>query len=188
MLCNLELPYIWVTDTSAREHLYFIDNIETKADVVSYRGHLDDIEFFGPILDVIKLTLKRVSDKSIVSEYKGISYEKWPNVSQETAESLLKNAGIRFMSKGEIDKVNFVDDIPGNTKEVDEILRKQRIEKLHKCLSEYEKDNETLQKKKEILEVVFKEIESDIRECERRIEYNTREIGRIKRKLKSESI
>ena len=73
MICNLEMPYIWYTDNFNGEQLYLINDIETQNEVKSYSWQIDDIEFMGPMLDVIGLTLCRMSGKKIEKKYMSIS-------------------------------------------------------------------------------------------------------------------
>ena len=187
-LCNMEFPYIWLKTNLEEEQLYLVEDIETKAEVISYTWQIDDIEFCGPILDVIELKLKRNSANKTVNVYKKISCEKSPKVCEATAESILKDAGIRFLSANEIETVNFIGDIPGNKKVVDYEIRKRQIEKMEMDISRDEKEVAALEKKKELLEGDFKEIELDIRRCEMDIQRTKQRIAKTKKQLKRNSL
>ena len=118
MICNLETPYIWYADSFSGEQLYLINDLETKKEVTSYSWYIDDIEFLGPSLDVISLRLCRMSGKSVDNSYKSISCRSNYADKEITAEKLLIQAGFRIPNSTEFESVNFVGDIPGNTKEL----------------------------------------------------------------------
>jgi len=116
-ICNLEMPYIWYSDSFNEEQLYLINDIETHKDVPSYRWQIDDIEFCEPDLDVIGLRLCRISQKKVENKYMSISCRSDFNDKSFSAESLLKKAGFRIPDISELESVNFFDGIPGNKKE-----------------------------------------------------------------------
>ena len=166
MICNLEMPYIWYTDNFNGEQLYLINDIETQNDVKSYSWQIDDIEFMGPMLDVIGLTLCRMSGKKIEKKYMSISRRSNLTEKDITAQALLKRAGFRIPDISEYDSVNFTNDIPGNKKDVDEELNRERIKYLKKSIEENESNVEMNRKKREVLESVIKNLQFDIKRCD----------------------
>ena len=183
MICNLETPYIWYTDNFKGEQLYLINDIETPKDVPSYRWQIDDVEFIDPDRDVIGLKLCRMSEKRVVNQYMSISCRSNFADKNITAESLLKQAGFRIPDISEFESVNFTGDIPGNTKEVDEELKKERIKYLKESISEDESKISMYEKKREVLVPVLRSLQYDIDLCNSRVKYANQRIEQARKEL-----
>ena len=183
MICNLETPYIWYADSFSGEQLYLINDLETEKEVTSYSWHIDDIEFLGPSLDVIGLRLCRMSGKSVDNSYKSISCRSNFADKEITAEKLLIQAGFRIPNGTEFESVNFVGDIPGNTKEGDEALKKKRIIYLKESILEDESKIVMYEKKREILEPVLRSLQYDIEQCSSRVKYANQRIEQARKEL-----
>ena len=184
MICNLEMPYIWYTDNFNGEQLYLINDIETQNEVESYSWQIDDIEFMGPMLDKIGLTLCRMSGNKIENKYMSISRRSNLTDKDITAQALLKRAGFRIPDISEYDSVNFTNDIPGNKKDVDEELNRERIKYLKKSIEENESNVEMNRKKREVLESVIKNLQFDIKRCDYTIANANQRIEKDQKELK----
>lgn len=184
MICNLEMPYIWYTDNFNGEQLYLINDIETQNEVESYSWQIDDIEFMGPMLDIIELTLCRMSGNKIENKYMSISCRSNLTEKDITAQALLKRAGFRIPDISECDSVNFTNDIPGNKKDVDEELNRERIKYLKKSIEENESNVEMNRKKREVLESVIKNLQFDIKRCDYTIANANQRIEKDQKELK----
>lgn len=184
MICNLEMPYIWYTDNFNGEQLYLINDIETQNEVESYSWQIDDIEFMGPMLDKIGLTLCRMSGNKIENKYMSISRRSNLTDKDITAQALLKRAGFRIPDISEYDSVNFTNDIPGNKKDVDEELNRERIKYLKKSIEENESNVEMNRKKREVLESVIKNLQFDIKRCDLTIANANQRIEKDQKELK----
>ena len=100
-----------------------------------------------------------------------------------TAEKLLIQAGFRIPNSTEFESVNFVGDIPGNTKEVDEVLKKKRIIYLKESIVEDESKIAMYEKKREILEPVLRSLQYDIEQCSSRVKYANQRIEQARKEL-----
>ena len=138
----------------------------------------------GPMLDVIGLTLCRMSGKKIEKKYMSISRRSNLTEKDITAQALLKRAGFRIPDISEYDSVNFTNDIPGNKKDVDEELNRERIKYLKKSIEENESNVEMNRKKREVLESVIKSLQFDIKRCDYTIAKANQRIEKDQKELK----
>ena len=79
--------------------------------------------------------------------------------------------------------MNFVGDIPGNTKEVDEALKKKRIIYLKESILEDESKIVMYEKKREILEPVLRSLQYDIEQCSSRVKYANQRMEQARKEL-----
>lgn len=182
-ICNLETPYIWYTDNFNGEQLYLINDIETEKDVPTGVWRIDDIEFIESFRDVIGLRLCRMSGKKIDNKYVSISYRSNYLNKDITTEMLLGQAGLRIPDISEFESVNFIGDIPGNTKDVDEILKKERIKYLKESILEDENKIAMYEKKREVLEPVIRNLQYDVEQCNLRVKYANQRIEQVRKEL-----
>lgn len=184
MICNLEAPYLWYTDRFHGEQLYLIEDIETQKDVPSYRWQIDDVEFMEPDRDVIGLRLCRMSGKYEHKTYVSISCISNNANINISAESLLKQAGVKIPNTSEVESVNFTGDLPGNKKEVDEKLKKERIKHLKESILEDESKIATYENKRAVLESVLCSLKHDIDLCTSRVEFAHQRIDLARKELR----
>ena len=124
-----------------------------------------------------------MSGKKIDNKYVSISYRSNYLDKDITTEMLLGQAGLRIPDISEFESVNFIGDIPGNTKDVDEILKKERIKYLKESILEDENKIAMYEKKRKVLEPVIRNLQYDVEQCNLRVKYANQRIEQVRKEL-----
>lgn len=139
-LCSLDTPYLWIKDGRQIEELYYIDDIQTFAGVLSDWWNNSGWELPGRCDDIIRLRLVRIhNDKKYFIEHEIVFPLTSPKC-EITADGLLINAGIRIPTPEELLNAVYEDGIPGHIATKEEIELK--IQNYKTQIQAYRRQNE----------------------------------------------
>ena len=152
-LCLLDAPYLWVKCSSLPEELYYIEDIQTLAGVLSGWWNNSGWELPGRCDDIIRLCLVRIrNNKKYVIE-RDIKFHLTIPKDERTADELLNSADIRIPTPEELLCEPYEDGIPGHiiTKEEIECIQKQKAKQA-------EKEFQTLRLQNEVYADIIKQL------------------------------